>query len=60
MGVKLLQHERGMTFTIGLDSLEAIHMTRREAMILGKDLINALHRKIEGVHSSQIEKRVFK
>ena len=56
MGAKLLQQDRGMSFTIGLDSLVAIHTTRKETMIPGQYLVDMLHRQIEGTLSSQVEK----
>ena len=58
MGTKLMQQERGTNFTIGLDSLAAIHTTRKEAMIPGQYLVSALHREIEGVLSGQVEKTI--
>ena len=53
MGAKLMQLKRGVAFMIGLDSQVAIQTMRRETMILGQYLINALHRQMEGLYSSQ-------
>ena len=48
-GSKLLNMELDTRFTIALDNQAAIQTTRREKMISGQYLVNALHHQADGI-----------
>ena len=49
IGAKLLNVELGIRFTIALNNQAFIQTTRREKMISGQYLVNALHQEVEGI-----------
>ena len=49
IGAKLLNVELGTRFTIVLNNQAAIQMTRKEKMISGQYLVNALHQQVNGI-----------
>ena len=49
IGAKLLNVELGTRFTIALDNQATIQTTRREKMISGQYLVNALHKQVDSI-----------
>ncbi|KAF8514914.1 hypothetical protein JB92DRAFT_3115324 [Gautieria morchelliformis] len=58
MGAKMLNMERSSKYTVALDNQAAIQMTRRESVISGQYLVNAVHRQIQGVVQQQAGAKV--